>query len=84
MNFTTTGRSQVRSVKCCVLFDPRDGAILHTHRVVTMDGAAETSDQLVDVLHVNAKAIEPGLTYTVDRGKRRLIAGERIGQPASR
>jgi hypothetical protein len=48
MNFMGTGKSQVRSVKCCVLFDPKDGSILHTHRVVTMDGAAETPDQLVE------------------------------------
>src|SRR5262245_37319542 len=48
MNFTATGRSQVRSVKCCVLFDPKDGAILHTHHVVTMEGAAETPDHLVE------------------------------------
>jgi len=48
MEFNTTGRSQVRSVKCCVLYDPKDGAIFHTHRVVTMDGAAETPDHLVE------------------------------------
>src|SRR5262249_55516551 len=39
VNFITTGKAQVRSVKCCVLFDPKDGAILHMHRVVTMEGA---------------------------------------------
>jgi hypothetical protein len=48
MNFTSTERTQVRSVKCCVLFDPKDGTILHTHRIVTMDGAAETADHLVE------------------------------------
>jgi hypothetical protein len=92
MNFTATGRSQVRSVKCCVLFDPKNGAILHMHRVVTMEGAAETPDKLVEertrqlaeglgldvasleLLHVDAKVIQPGVKYTVDRGKRSLIA----------
>jgi hypothetical protein len=48
MNFNTTGRSHVRSVQCCVLFDPKDGTIVHTHRVVTMDGAAETPAHLVE------------------------------------
>jgi hypothetical protein len=47
MNFTSTGSSQVRSVKCCVLFNPKDGAILHMHRVVTMEGAADTPDEVV-------------------------------------
>jgi hypothetical protein len=48
MNFVTSGRSQVRSVKCCILFDPKDGAVVHTHRVVTMEGADETPDHLVE------------------------------------
>ena len=96
MNFVATGRSQVRSVKCCVLFDPKDGAILHTHRVVTMEGAAETPDHLVEertrqlarglgldvasleLLHVDAHTIQPGVRYTVDRANRCLIAGERV------
>lgn len=95
MTFVTTGRSQVRSVKCCILFNPKDGAILHTHRVVTMEGAAETPDHLVEertrklakgfgldvssleLLHVDATLIQPGVKYTVDPGKR-LIAGERV------
>lgn len=48
MDFKTTGRARVQSVKCCVLFDPADGEILHTHRVVTMDGAAEVSEREVE------------------------------------
>jgi hypothetical protein len=48
MRFLSTGRSQVRSVKCCVLFDPSDGAIHHVHRVVTMEGADETPEHLIE------------------------------------
>jgi hypothetical protein len=102
MNFMATGRSQVRSVKCCVLFDPKDGTILHMHRVVTMEGAAETPDHLVEertrqlakgfgldvasleLLHVDANVIQPGVKYTVDQGKRCLIAGERVSLTQSK
>jgi len=48
MTFLSTGGTQVRSVKCCVLFDPSDGAIHHVHRVVTMEGADETPEQLIE------------------------------------
>ena len=48
MSFLSTGRTQIRSVKCCVLFDPSDGVIHHVHRVVTMEGADETPEQLIE------------------------------------
>ena len=48
MKFLSTGRTQVRSIKCCILFDPSDGEIRHTHRVVTLDGADETPKDQVE------------------------------------
>jgi hypothetical protein len=45
MQFRTTGSKQIRSIQCCVVFDPDDGQIQHVHRVVTMDGANDTSEQ---------------------------------------
>jgi len=48
MTFLSTGRTQVRSIKVCILFDPSDGTIHHTHRVVTMEGADETPEQLIE------------------------------------
>jgi hypothetical protein len=48
MRFLSTGRTQVRSIKYCVLFDPSDGAIRHTHRVVTLDGADETPKEQIE------------------------------------
>jgi hypothetical protein len=48
MKFLSTGRAQVRSVKFCVLFDPSDGAIRHTQRVVTLDGADETPEEQIE------------------------------------
>lgn len=35
-------------MKCCVLYNPDDGAILHTHRVVDMFGTPETEDRVVE------------------------------------
>ena len=92
MNFTTTGKSHVCSVKCCVLFDPADGKIVHTHRVVTMEGAEETPAHnleerarhlakgfgldvgSLELMHVNASDLQPGVIYRVDRDKGCLIA----------
>lgn len=48
MNFTSTGKTQVRSEKVCVLFDPSDGTIHHVHRVVTMEGAEETPEHDIE------------------------------------
>jgi len=96
MNVMSTGVPRVLSEKCCVLFDPKDGAILHVHRVVTMEGAAETPDSLLEArarhlakgfgldvaslefLPVDPTHIQPGVKYTVDRGKRCLIDGKRV------
>jgi len=43
MNPITTGRAKIHSIRCCVLFDPSDGAIRHVHRVVTVQGVEEPS-----------------------------------------
>ncbi|GAS87417.1 hypothetical protein [Mycolicibacterium brisbanense] len=43
MNFSSTGSQNVQSVSCCLLFDPQGGEIHHVHRVVTMEGAPDTS-----------------------------------------
>jgi hypothetical protein len=48
MQFKTTGMANVRSVKCCVLFDGKTGSIRHVHRVVTMEGVSETSDAEIE------------------------------------
>jgi hypothetical protein len=45
MQFQTTRSQVVSSTRCCVVFDPADGKIAHVHRVVTMEGAKETSEK---------------------------------------
>lgn len=44
----TTGKHQVHSVKCCVVYDPVDGTIYHVHQVVTLTGAEETPDDRME------------------------------------
>lgn len=39
--------NQPVSVKTCVLYDPSDGRVVHTHRVVTMPGGQESNDEEV-------------------------------------
>jgi hypothetical protein len=48
MNFASTGDSRVQSLRCCVLFDPADGTIHHMHQVVTIAGAAETPEAMIE------------------------------------
>lgn len=48
MRFGISGRAKIHSVKCCVLFDKKDGTIRHVHRVVTIHGAAEAADAEVE------------------------------------
>jgi hypothetical protein len=48
MRFATTGAKKIISTQCRVMFDPHSGAIHHVHRVVTMDGAQESSEQEVE------------------------------------
>jgi len=42
MQFRTTATAKVGSVSCCLRFDPMDGQIRHTHRIVTIEGAPDT------------------------------------------
>jgi hypothetical protein len=39
---------QPSSVKICVLYDPKDGRIVHTHRVFTLPGARMATDEEVE------------------------------------
>jgi hypothetical protein len=39
------GTVNIRSVRCCVLFDRKDGTIRHVNRVVTVEGADATSEK---------------------------------------
>jgi len=43
MQFRTTATAKVGSVSCCLRFDPMDGQIRHTHRIVTIEGAPDTT-----------------------------------------
>lgn len=46
-----------RSSKVCVLFDPKDGRIVHVHGVTTLDGATEVSESELETRAVaHAKA----------------------------
>jgi hypothetical protein len=48
MNFQSTGNAKVQSIRCCVLFDPKDGSIRHTNRVITLEGATTTSEEQME------------------------------------
>lgn len=48
MKFISTGRTQIQSVKCCVLFDSSNGTIRHVHHVLTIKGADETAKHLIE------------------------------------
>ena len=48
MIFQSTGNAKVQSIRCCVLFDPKDGSIRHTNRVITLEGATTTSKEQME------------------------------------
>ena len=43
-----SGSPRVQSVQSCVVFDSRDGTIVHIHDVVTMEGGEAISDYDVE------------------------------------
>jgi len=48
MNYgSTDDKRQVRSVKCCVVYDSTDGTIRHVHHIITVEGAEETPEERV-------------------------------------
>jgi hypothetical protein len=46
-HFVSTGNNKVAAEKCCVVFEPSSGRIRHVHRVITMAGADERSEQAI-------------------------------------
>ena len=47
MPFVSIGKNKVAAEKCCVVFEPSSGRIRHVHRVITMVGADERSEQAI-------------------------------------
>ena len=46
---TSNAKAMVpEAVKTCVLYDPRDGRVVHTHRVVTYPGGKRVDDKRVE------------------------------------
>jgi len=68
MNFNTTGSAKVKSVSCCLLFDPKDGNIQHVHRVVTMEGAPDTSKA-----DLEAQTLKLAKDLGLDTGKLQVL-----------
>jgi hypothetical protein len=48
MKIQSTNNVRIKATRCCVLFDPKDGAIRHVNQVTTLEGAAETSEQAME------------------------------------
>jgi hypothetical protein len=66
MKFQTTGKAQVHSVKCVVVFDRVDGKIRHVHHSVTLEGGRETPERDLQTRAL-ALAVKRGLDpATVD------------------
>ncbi len=62
MNYASTDQYQVRSVKCCVVYDSKDGTIRHVHRIITVEGAEETPEERVE-----ARTLELSADLGIDR-----------------
>jgi argonaute-like protein implicated in RNA metabolism and viral defense len=68
MHHVHTGKHQVRSVKCCVVYDSKDGTIRHVHRIVTVEGADETPEH-----HVVERTLELATDLGIDRATVRTL-----------
>ena len=75
MRFETTGRQRIESVRCCVLFDAKDGEIRHVHHVVTLHGALETSRAEIEK---RAFALAADLGVEVNRLRSLHIEGDEL------
>jgi hypothetical protein len=48
MEFRSTEKLKLKSEVVCLLYEPQDGSIVHTHRVLTLAGAEETPSAAVE------------------------------------
>jgi hypothetical protein len=71
MHFAGTEKDQVRSVKCCVVYDSKSGAIHHVHRIATMEGGYETPDDRVE-----ARTLEVAAELGIDKATVRTLRVE--------
>jgi hypothetical protein len=68
MEFVTTGSAKISSIRCCILYDSKDGTIRHLHRVVTMQGAPETSES-----DMEKQTIELAKDLSLDTGQLQVL-----------
>ena len=78
-NFQSTGTANaVKSIRCCVLFDPKNGSIRHVNRVITMEGAVTTSEKEMEQRTVRLAAslgLEPTGLQTMHVNHEAFIVG---------
>ena len=79
MKFVSTGSDSVKSVSCCLLFDPQDGKIQHVHRVVTMEGAPDTSKK-----DLETQTVKVAKDLGLDTGRLQVlhVEEEALSEPA--
>jgi hypothetical protein len=79
MKFQTSGSAKVKAVSCCLLFDPKIGSIQHVHRVVTMEGAPDTSKA-----DLEAQTLKLAKDLGLDTGKLQVLHVDEsaIAEPA--
>ena len=94
---TDSRQHQVEERRLCVLYDPTDGAIVHTHMVTRLKGARRVDDAEMErrvrerageraagrlaVLHVDPANFRTAARYRVDDGA--LVEIERPQRPGA-
>jgi nitroimidazol reductase NimA-like FMN-containing flavoprotein (pyridoxamine 5'-phosphate oxidase superfamily) len=67
------------AVKVCVLYDPKDGRVMHNHKVVVFPGA-----KMVDDKEVERRALERAARFGTDTAKlKALHVSEKDCSPTS-
>jgi hypothetical protein len=79
MSPTKAGNTKPEDVKVCVLYDPKDGRVVHNHKVLVFQGA-----KTVDEKEVGRRALERAASFGRDPSKlKALHVSEKECNPSS-
>jgi hypothetical protein len=79
MSLSKVGHTKPEDVKICVLYDPKDGRVVHNHKVLVFPGAKK-----VDEKEVERRALERAASFGRDPSKlKALHVSEKQCNPSS-
>jgi hypothetical protein len=74
MLISDSGMIQIKSAKCCVVYDANSGDIVHVHHVINLSGAQEPNDDEIKRSALDMASAEKGRS----RFEALMVAPERF------